>query len=314
MATRNRTTAFLSHRNQFSSRNTSFGGWDAQNEDQAALVDGDAEYTTLNGAPGSDQLRDSLPPEWVDIVEEVQYNTTRVRQRMKELAALHDKHLNRPSLDESMGEEHAIEIMTQDITGMFHQCQKEIQKIGALSRQDGSAGDLKVCKNVMSALARHLQNLSAQFRNDQSSYLKRLRSRDEREKQFFSTSMGGGIEEVPEDDLDFYNDKGFMDGQLKQLEENTAMITEREKEIQKIAQSLYEVQDIFKELSVLIIDQGTVLDRIDYNVEQIDTSVQKGVEELKGAEKYQKKNRKMLCILLLLVIVIILVFLVAFKK
>lgn len=35
---------------------------------------------------------------------------------MKELASLHDKHLNRPTLDDSSEEERAIEITTQEIT------------------------------------------------------------------------------------------------------------------------------------------------------------------------------------------------------
>lgn len=40
---------------------------------------------------------------------------------VKELATLHDRHLNRPTLDDNVQEEHAIEIMTQDITQVcFH--------------------------------------------------------------------------------------------------------------------------------------------------------------------------------------------------
>ena len=35
---------------------------------------------------------------------------------MKDLALLHDKHMNRPTLDDSTEEEHAIEITTQEIT------------------------------------------------------------------------------------------------------------------------------------------------------------------------------------------------------
>lgn len=35
---------------------------------------------------------------------------------MKELASLHDQHLNRPTLDDSLEQEHAIEITTQEIT------------------------------------------------------------------------------------------------------------------------------------------------------------------------------------------------------
>lgn len=35
---------------------------------------------------------------------------------MRDLALLHDKHMNRPTLDDSSEEEHAIEITTQEIT------------------------------------------------------------------------------------------------------------------------------------------------------------------------------------------------------
>ncbi len=36
-----------------------------------------------------------------------------------------------------------------------------------------------------------------------------------------------------------------------------------------LAKSIEELSVIFKELAVLVIDQGTVLDRIDYNMEQV---------------------------------------------
>lgn len=35
---------------------------------------------------------------------------------VKELSGLHDKHLTRPAFDDSVDEEHAIEIQTQEIT------------------------------------------------------------------------------------------------------------------------------------------------------------------------------------------------------
>ena len=35
---------------------------------------------------------------------------------VKELSALHTKHLNRPTLDDSVDEEHAIQIQTSEIT------------------------------------------------------------------------------------------------------------------------------------------------------------------------------------------------------
>jgi syntaxin 16 len=44
---------------------------------------------------------------------------------------------------------------------------------------------------------------------------------------------------------------------------------ERDMEISRIATSIEELSAIFKELAVLVIDQGTILDRIDFNMEQV---------------------------------------------
>ena len=49
-------------------------------------------------------------------MEEIQFELTKIKQRIHELQAIHDKHMNRPSFDDTMEEEHEIEIMTQEIT------------------------------------------------------------------------------------------------------------------------------------------------------------------------------------------------------
>lgn len=46
-----------------------------------------------------------------------------------------------------------------------------------------------------------------------------------------------------------------------------------------------------KDLSTLVIDQGTILDRIDYNMEQVATAVEEGVKELQKADKHQKASQ-----------------------
>lgn len=44
---------------------------------------------------------------------------------------------------------------------------------------------------------------------------------------------------------------------------------ERDREVRNILQSINDLAQIMKDLSVLVIDQGTIVDRIDYNMEQV---------------------------------------------
>ena len=47
-----------------------------------------------------------------------------------------------------------------------------------------------------------------------------------------------------------------------------AFAAERDREVRGILQSINDLAQIMKDLSVLVIDQGTIVDRIDYNMEQ----------------------------------------------
>jgi syntaxin 16 len=53
--------------------------------------------------------------------------------------------------------------------------------------------------------------------------------------------------------------------------------------LNEIAKSISTLADVFKDLQVMVIDQGTILDSIEYNIEQTVVHVQEAVKELKVA-------------------------------
>ncbi len=63
-----------------------------------------------------------------------------------------------------------------------------------------------------------------------------------------------------------------------------------------------------------IFKQGTVLDRIDYNIEKVSDHVSHGLVELQKAQKYQKSNKKMYCIGILLLILVFMLLLLVLTK
>jgi syntaxin 16 len=81
------------------------------------------------------------------------------------------------------------------------------------------------------------------------------------------------------------SDKSFSQSTLQQsaqrrVNNNDAVIAQREREINDIAKGIIELADIFKDLSAMVIDQGTMLDRIDYNVERMAVDVKAAEKEL----------------------------------
>lgn len=107
---------------------------------------------------------------------------------------------------------------------------------------------------------------------------------------------------------------GFNELEKQMLEESEDFVRQRDDEIVRIAKSIEELAQIFKELAVLVIDQGTILDRIDYNMENAVEHAKSGVEQLQKAETQQKKNLAIKCILLLVLLNIIMVGILVWKR
>lgn len=204
-------------------------------------------------------------------------------------------------------------------------------------------------QNVVAYLLNELQDVTQRFRNSQNDYLRELNGREARSNAFFDHGGGsgggnvfsdidlGGASQVAtfdnflnpqsgvvssvdlqDDQIDEYFQKPvagrLMTGQQLLLfeEENTRLIESREREVSKVVRSIVDLQDIFKDLAGMVHEQGTVLDRIDYNVEATQSKVQDGMKQLAKAEAYQKQNRKM-CIILVeagLVLLLLLVLII----
>jgi len=207
--------------------------------------------------------------------------------------------------------EKEIDILTHEITRLIKRSDNNIKRIATVGNAPGTnlpKEERVVRLNVMRNLALTLHGLSKDFRHAQKDFLMRIRSQEEVNTHFFTSESG-------ESSLSFDEavERGLNDKQLLELKDMEKHASEREKEILNIARSINDLAAIFRELNVLVIEQGTILDRIDYNVEQTLVKVKEGVVQLKQADDYSKKARTLKCIIALILIIVILVAILIYR-
>ncbi|XP_015236133.1 syntaxin-7 [Cyprinodon tularosa] len=86
-------------------------------------------------------------------------------------------------------------------------------------------------------------------------------------------------------------------------EEDLRLIQERESSIRQLESDITDINDIFKDLGMMVHEQGDMIDSIEANVERADTHVQSGTQQLARAADYQRSSRKKICILMIVLAV-----------
>ncbi|KAL7502050.1 hypothetical protein ACHAWX_000443 [Stephanocyclus meneghinianus] len=228
---------------------------------------------------------------------------------MSELASMHASRIGTVFGRDLDAMEKQIDRKTREVTELFRKAERHLQKVGACTRRAGGE-EATVGANVQRSLAMQLQQLSSDFRQKQRKYLGDVKAQ----------KSGGLVESEErfginlEDDGTLQNEFSFSTTQqLSVIDDLQAEIQSRDKEISQIARSIEELGAIFKELAVLVIDQGTILDRIDYNMEAVVEHTKEGIQQLEKAEKSQKSARPLKCIICLLCTIAVLLLILVMK-
>ncbi|GAC95043.1 hypothetical protein PHSY_002618 [Pseudozyma hubeiensis SY62] len=296
-------------------------------------------HIALDVSPSSSS---TLPPKWLDISESVDSILTTIRPRMDTLSRLHEKHL-RPGFTDKSSEEKQIESLVLDITKDFRRCSRlvaglasytqhlirEAKRSTSTSPSDVTVRQIALAQNVQTALATKVQDLSGAFRKQQTLYLKRMKGMEVRDRDIRSsrgisapsTSVFKDSELAVREDIELSKQSLLNPTTTSNtllLEEESSSnqdtdILQRSKEIDEIAKSIQELATLFTDLQSLVIDQGTLLDRIDYNVELMGSELQGAVKELETATRYQRRSGRRQCILFLCLLIVLLIAVIIVK-
>jgi len=253
------------------------------------------------------EIAPSLPPVWVDHLDQIDATLDSIEKDIEKLKVRQKERLKFRFDDSRSDQDREIEVLTQSITRSFQRGNGLLKKIATVGNENGNlAYDERVLRvNVMRAKASRSQNLSKLFREHQTRFLNSLQKTNKGDQYFDDEPLKITLDDVS---------AGFSAEQMAQIHRNAQDADQREKEIIGIAKSVNDLAQLFNELNVLVVQQGTVLDRIDYNIEQTVGQLRKAGQEIKKAEKYQKRSRSTMCIVVLLSLIIICACILVFKN
>ncbi len=164
--------------------------------------------------------------------------------------------------------------------------------------------------NISHNILTELNNFSKKFKLNQELYSQKCKELvsedDEKSLEMFDISTNNS-------DLNENPNNNDIDQNFLMKEEPDQLLVNRDNELNEIVKGVNNLQELFKDLHVIVIEQGTILDRIDYNIDVGFTNVSKGKKKIVSANEHHKNSCFRNIILFLLICIFTESLLILFK-
>jgi hypothetical protein len=121
-----------------------------------------------------------LPPIWVEKIEAIEDDISKIQVKMRELSALHTKRLMVNFETDEQQQEREIDHKTHQITDIFRHAEGLLKTFSKQANDSTlSASERKVRENMQRSIGKKLQGFTMKFRQSQKEYLNRKLKRME---------------------------------------------------------------------------------------------------------------------------------------
>lgn len=258
-----------------------------------------------------EKLKPAFPPLWVDTYDKIIEEMGKLKESMALLESLQQKRIVNPfssnnstgSFSSSFGKgpsnssnpndnlDSRIKFTSDSVYNTIKYIDSQIKD---LRNHEGNSEDKNIRNNIIASLSTKLKDMTLRYKKKQEMYVAKIAPAAPKNLLEYESN------EISLEDDDFGDNK-------------QEIAKYRNEEINSLVANVVDLADIFKELNSLVVTQGTILDRIDYNIQMTLEHTTKANKELIKAEKYQKCSRAAGCILLLVVIILVLLIILALK-
>lgn len=209
-----------------------------------------------------------------------------------------------------------IKELVIDMTRKVKQADENINLLNRLNFNSRSEQEVK--DNMKLNLVTKIKEFSRDFQMNEEEYMKKYQELVGINNKYDFEDLDGSSK-YSNKNSKYYNSTYESDNkndflQLNSTQDKSSMIlNQRDEEINTLLGSITELAGVFKDLQTLVHHQGTILDRIDYNIDTAGQNVIKANENLVKTEKMMRSNCYRNCMLGIIIAIFIMGTLILLK-
>lgn len=243
------------------------------------------------------------------LVQETKNQTDEMVICMRKVRELHNKILNEPGVHQKYTDElnRNVEKFVS-LSRMVSDTTKRIKDENDSKHLKISFANLRIRKNNEMTLRRRLLQVTGDFHAEQIEYKEKCRDRI---NSYLTIS---GLH-MPEEEVDQAIESGklFNTVVIMMAEREKKLLFEdvksRHEDIVRLEKSIRELHDMFQDLTMLVENQGEMVNHIETNVDQATEHAENALRSVKVAEENKKRNIKLrIALAICIVISIVLIF------
>ncbi|KAL4429715.1 hypothetical protein ABPG74_001401 [Tetrahymena malaccensis] len=252
-------------------------------------INGSVHHTTLN-----------LPPRYFDNFEFAKRDLSDIQLQIDEIVQLINDRITIQFSKTDQLKEQRVKTKQDNVMHMIKGFETKLNQIVSDNSEDTGQIDVKIRRNMRISLTSQLQDSTLVLRDAQKRYQEFMQINN-KQNNFNKMNVV--------DPFQFQNQSNHnLLGQQQQNQQFSNSYErdyqlQREQRINAVAESIKQLTIIFGQMNEIVIQNGTILDRIDSNLEKVEVNIKKGTQQIRKANNNSLKGnfaQKCICTLIML--------------
>ncbi|XP_042562479.1 syntaxin-3-like isoform X2 [Clupea harengus] len=252
--------------------------------------------------------KEAFMDEFFSQAEDIRNSIDKVDENVTDIKKLYSVILSAPTSDQKTQDD--IEARTNEIKKLANNARnklKSIERSLETNAEDRVSADVRIKKTQHAILAKKFVEVMTRYNEAQMEFRDKSKGRIARQLEITGKeTTDDELEEMLEGGNAAVFTAGIMASNISK--EQMGEIEARHKDIMRLESSIKELHDMFVDIAMIVENQGTMIDRIESNMDQSVGFVERAVADTKKAAAFrQAARRKQMMIMVCCSIVAILV-------